>query len=322
MANPLPHAGAASPYGWKSAVAARALAAVLFLPPEPAVLFLPPEFSLFGRSMALTALFSSNFGFWREAVRLFRFGRWQRFRALYLPSVFPYLVTGWVTAAGGAGWQLAEWIVEGDPGIDMLGVDPRRFGAYSGKRYTVRKNEETYRSVFTVHYPDEERPDARPAKTSPVYDKLDRMGAVWGQRYGWERANWFAPAGVERKDRWSFRRTNYFEHVGNECRRMREQVGIIDLTPFTKHEVSGPGAEAWLDSLVALWELYLAYGGFPRAVAAAVNGEPIPSAFVELGSLPLTPSGKPVAESAGDMAAAVPVRGSVVGPWMAAAVLK
>jgi dimethylglycine dehydrogenase len=156
-----------------------------------------------------------------------------------------------ITAAGGSGWQLAEWIVEGEPGIDMLAVDPRRYGDYTSKRYVVKKNEETYRNVFVVHFPDEERPDGRPAKTSPVYDKIDRMGAVWGQRYGWERANWFAPPGVERKDQWSFRRTNYFEHVGNECRRMREHVGVIDLTPFTKHEVTGPGAEAWLDSLVA-----------------------------------------------------------------------
>jgi dimethylglycine dehydrogenase len=156
-----------------------------------------------------------------------------------------------ITAAGGSGWQLAEWIVEGEPGIDMLAVDPRRFGAYTSKRYVVKKNEETYRSVFTIHFPDEERPDARPAKTSPVYDRIDARGAVWGQRYGWERANWFAPPGVERTDRWSFRRSNYFEHVGNEARRMRERVGIIDLTPFTKHEVTGPGAEGWLDSLVA-----------------------------------------------------------------------
>jgi dimethylglycine dehydrogenase len=156
-----------------------------------------------------------------------------------------------ITAAGGSGWQLAEWIVEGEPGIDMLGVDPRRFGAYTSKRYLVQKNEETYRSVFTIHFPDEERPDARPAKTSPVYDKINAKGAVWGQRYGWERANWFAPPGVERTDRWSFRRSNYFEHVGNEARLMRERVGIIDLTPFTKHEVTGPGAEGWLDSLVA-----------------------------------------------------------------------
>jgi dimethylglycine dehydrogenase len=77
------------------------------------------------------------------------------------------------------------------------------------------------------------------------------MGAVFGQRYGWERANWFAPPGVEPRDVWSFRRTNYFKHVGTECRLMRERVGVIDLTPFTKHEVTGPGAEAWLDGLVA-----------------------------------------------------------------------
>ncbi len=156
-----------------------------------------------------------------------------------------------ITAAGGSGWQLAEWIVEGEPGIDMLAVEPRRFGPYTSKRYVVQKNEETYRNVFVIHYPDEERPDARPLKTSPVYDKLKRMGAVFGQRYGWERANWFAPPGVDARDEWSFRRTNYFEHVGSECKRLRESVGVIDLTPFTKHEVSGPGAEAWLDRLVA-----------------------------------------------------------------------
>jgi dimethylglycine dehydrogenase len=156
-----------------------------------------------------------------------------------------------ITAAGGSGWQLAEWIVEGEPGIDMLAVDPRRFGGYTSKRYLIAKNEEAYREVFTIHYPDEERHDARPAKTSPVYEKLKQMGAVFGQRYGWERANWFAPPGVERKDVWSFRRTNYFEHVGNECRRLREKVGVIDLSPFTKFEVTGAGAEAWLDGLVA-----------------------------------------------------------------------
>ncbi len=156
-----------------------------------------------------------------------------------------------ITAAGGAGWQLAEWIVEGEPGIDLLAVDPRRFGPYTGKRYVVRKNEETYRNVFTIHFPDEERPDARPSKTSPVYDRLKRMGAVFGQRYGWERANWFAPANVEPRDAWSFRRTNWFDHVGAECRRVREGVGVIDLSPFTKHVVCGAGAEAWLDGLVA-----------------------------------------------------------------------
>ena len=98
-----------------------------------------------------------------------------------------------ITAAGGSGWQLAEWIVEGEPGIDMMATDPRRYGPYTSKRYVIQKNEETYRNVFVIHYPDEERTDARPAKTTPIYDKLARMGAVFGQRYGWERANWFAP---------------------------------------------------------------------------------------------------------------------------------
>jgi len=156
-----------------------------------------------------------------------------------------------ITAAGGAGWQLAAWIANGEPDIDMMAVDPRRYGAYANKRYTKIKNEEAYEHVFIIHYPDEERPNARPCKTSPIHDKLDKSGAVWGQRYGWERPNWFAPEGVERKDVWSFRRTNYFDHVGNECLLVRNKVGVIDITSFTKHEVSGPGAAAYLDRLVA-----------------------------------------------------------------------
>ena len=156
-----------------------------------------------------------------------------------------------VTAAGGSGKYLAEWIVEGEPSIDMLGVDPRRYGDYANKPYTKIKNEEAYEHVFIIHYTDEERPAARPAKQSPCHDRLDRAGAVWGQRYGWERPNWFAPQGVAREDDWSFRRSAYFEHVGNEAKHMREKVGLIDLTSFSKFEVSGPGAEAYLDRLVA-----------------------------------------------------------------------
>ena len=156
-----------------------------------------------------------------------------------------------VTAAGGAGKYLAEWIVEGEPSIDLLAVDPRRFGAFANKVYAKKKNEEAYEHVFIIHYPDEERPAARPAKTSPCHERLAARGAVWGQRYGWERPNWFAPAGIEAKDVWSFRRSNYFEHVGNECRALREGAGLIDITGFTKHLVTGAGAEAWLDGLVA-----------------------------------------------------------------------
>ncbi len=156
-----------------------------------------------------------------------------------------------ITAAGGAGWQLAEWIVEGESTIDMMGVDPRRFGPYASRGYLKEKNEEAYANVFTIHFPDEERPAARPLKQTPCYDRMKARGAVFGQIYGWERPNWFAPEGVEPKDVWSFRRTNYFEHVGNECRHVHEKVGLLDMSAFSKFQVSGPGAEAWLDGLVA-----------------------------------------------------------------------
>ena len=181
-----------------------------------------------------------------------------------------------ITAAGGAGWQLAEWMVEGEPSIDMMGVDPRRFGPYAARGYLREKNEEAYRSVFTVHYPDEERAAARPLKTAPCYERMQDLGAVFGTVYGWERPNWFAPkgygltaaqlnkddtltnenhppvaAGEQPKDKWSFRRSNYFEHVGNECKHVAEKVGLLDMSAFAKFEASGPGAEAWLDSIVA-----------------------------------------------------------------------
>ncbi len=156
-----------------------------------------------------------------------------------------------ITAAGGAGWQLAEWIVEGEPGIDMLGVDPRRFGPYATGGWLRAKTEEAYANVFTIHYPDEERPAARPLKTAPCYDRLKAMGAVFGQKYGWERANWFAPAGMAAQDHWSFRRSSWFDPVGAECRHVMEHVGLLDMTPFAKARLSGPGAEAFLDRLVA-----------------------------------------------------------------------
>ena len=94
-----------------------------------------------------------------------------------------------ITAAGGAGWQLAEWIVDGEPTIDMLGVEPRRFGDYATKSYLIEKNEEAYNHVFKVHYPDEERGAARPLRTSPCYERMKDLGAVFGQKFGWERPN-------------------------------------------------------------------------------------------------------------------------------------
>ena len=156
-----------------------------------------------------------------------------------------------VTAAGGAGWQLAEWIVNGNPTIDMLGVDPRRFGDYATKSYLIEKNEEAYANVFTVHYPDEERPAARPLRTAPCYERLKKMGGVFGASFGWERANWFAPNGVEAIDDWSFRRSSYHEHVGAEIQNMSKNVGLLDLSGFAKCRISGPSAENFLNFLVA-----------------------------------------------------------------------
>ncbi len=156
-----------------------------------------------------------------------------------------------VTAAGGAGWQLAEWIVNGNPTIDMLGVDPRRFGDYATKSYLIEKNEEAYANVFTVHYPDEERPAARPLRTAPCYERLKKMGGVFGASFGWERANWFAPNGVEAIDDWSFRRSSYHEHVGAEIHNMSKNVGLLDLSGFAKCRISGSSAEDFLNFLVA-----------------------------------------------------------------------
>ena len=180
-----------------------------------------------------------------------------------------------ITAAGGAGGQLAQWIVEGEPSIDMMGADPRRFGDYAGEGYLVEKNEEAYAKVFSIHYPDEERAAARPLRQTPCYSRMKDLGAVFGTVFGWERPGWFAPkdyvltdADLDRADvilnenhpapygqpireRWSFRRSNYFEFVGQECRHVTEHVGIQDMSAFAKCLISGPGAESWLDGLLS-----------------------------------------------------------------------
>ena len=179
-----------------------------------------------------------------------------------------------ITAAGGAGWQLAHWIVDGEPTIDMMGVDPRRFGDYASRGFLIEKNEEAYAKVFTVHYPDEEREAGRALRRTPCYDRMKALGGVFGSVFGWERPNWFAPAGYALsaadldkpdvllndnhpvvpnepvREKWSFRRSNYFEYVGTECLHVTKHVGIQDMSAFAKCEISGPGAESWLDQLL------------------------------------------------------------------------
>ena len=156
-----------------------------------------------------------------------------------------------ILLAGGVGKYLSEWIIDGEPSIDMFEVDPRRYGAYADQDYTIKKNREAYGHVFNIHYPNMEMPAARPLKISPCYARMCEAGAVWGQKYGWERANWFAPKSVETKDALSFRRSNDFEYVARECQTARNQVALIDFTPFSKFEVTGSGAFDFLDQLLA-----------------------------------------------------------------------
>ena len=156
-----------------------------------------------------------------------------------------------ITAAGGAGWQLAEWIVEGEPSIDMLGVEPRRFGAYANRDYLLKKNEEAYAHVFVIHYPDEERPAARPLKTAPCYERMRQKGAVFGQKFGWERPNWFAVGDMKQEDHWSFRRSRWFDAIKREVLHVHAAAGLLDMTPFAKCRIAGPGAAAWLDWMLA-----------------------------------------------------------------------
>ena len=156
-----------------------------------------------------------------------------------------------ISQGGGCGKYLAQWMVEGEAEIDMLELDSRRFGPYATKDYSVAKALQTYHCMYFISYPNEERPAGRPARTDPLYERHKAEGAVLGERFGWERPTWFAPKGVEPVDQLSFRRTNWFPHVGAECRAVRERVGVLDLTSFAKYEVSGPGAEAFLDRLCA-----------------------------------------------------------------------
>jgi dimethylglycine dehydrogenase len=176
-----------------------------------------------------------------------------------------------ITAAGGAGWQLAEWIVDGEPTVDMLGVEPRRFGDYATKQYLIEKNEEAYSHVFVIHYPDEERPACRPLRTAPCYERMKDLGAVFGQKFGWERPNFFATDGMPQEDDWSFRRSRWFEAVRKEVANTTANVGLLDMTAFAKCRLSGPGAESFLDGFVAN-RLPAKNGGIVLAHALNRNG--------------------------------------------------
>lgn len=157
-----------------------------------------------------------------------------------------------IASGGGAGRALAEWVVAGEPPMDLGAVDIRRFGPHHGDVEWVRhRTLELYGKHYTLPWPFEEHASCRPLKTSALYDKLRDSGACFGEKMGWERPNWFAPAGVEPRDEYSFGRQNWFRHVGEEHRAVRERAGLFDQSSFAKFEVRGPGAAQALSWICA-----------------------------------------------------------------------
>ncbi len=155
-----------------------------------------------------------------------------------------------ITAAGGTGHYLAQMMVEGEAEIDMASLDPKRYGSWMTTEYAARKNEECYDHVYILHHPDEERPACRPLKTAPSYDRMKARGAQFGCVNGWERPNYFGPLDAPDNfdhDGRSFRRGAWWQYAHDEAKAVREGVGLIDATAFTKHKLRGPGAEAFLN---------------------------------------------------------------------------
>jgi dimethylglycine dehydrogenase len=152
---------------------------------------------------------------------------------------------------GGVGLSLANWMVDGDPGMDVFAMDVARFGDFATRAYTNAKVRENYSRRFSITFPNEELPAGRPLRTTPIYDRLKEERAVFGAAFGLEHALWFAPEDAEPYETPTFRRSNAHEPVGRECRAVREGVGILEIANYGKHEVTGPGAEAWLDRLLA-----------------------------------------------------------------------
>ena len=152
---------------------------------------------------------------------------------------------------GGVGLALAEWMIEGEPSRDIFAMDVARFGDWCTRPYTRAKVRENYQRRFAVSYPNEELPAGRGLVTTPAYGVWAAGNAVFGAGYGLEHVNWFAPAGEPAFEQPSFRRSNAFEPVAQECRAVREAVGINEIHNFGKYQVEGPEAEVWLSHLMA-----------------------------------------------------------------------
>ncbi|MDG1936418.1 MAG: FAD-dependent oxidoreductase [Paracoccaceae bacterium] len=152
---------------------------------------------------------------------------------------------------GGVGLMLAQWMIQGETERDTMAMDVARFGAWVSQGYTLPKVIENYQKRFSVSYPNEELPAARPLRTTPMYDIFDSMGAVWGAQYGLEVANYFTQGDEPRYETPSFRRSNAFEATQREVMAVRDSVGINETHNFGKYRISGRHARTWLNKIMA-----------------------------------------------------------------------
>ncbi|MET0940404.1 MAG: FAD-dependent oxidoreductase [Mesorhizobium sp.] len=157
-----------------------------------------------------------------------------------------------IASGGGAGWVLAQWVVDGEAPLDLWVVDIRRFsGLHRDRQWVCDRTAEAYGKHYTIAFPHEEYESGRPRIVSPLYERLKELRAVFGSKLGWERPNWFAPEGAEARDIYSMGRQNWFDAVGDEHRHVREAVGIFDQSSFAKYEVTGKDALDALDRICA-----------------------------------------------------------------------
>jgi glycine cleavage system T protein len=160
-----------------------------------------------------------------------------------------------LAGAGGMGWQMAEWIVNGEPSLDLWHMDIRRFGRqYRSQAYALARATEVYATYYDIRYPNEERLAGRPLRLSPAYSRLAELGASFGEKSGWERANWFGPNAADgdeslRPRGWAGE--NWSPAIHAEAMATRERAGLFDETSFAKFEVDGPGALGLLQRLCA-----------------------------------------------------------------------
>jgi dimethylglycine dehydrogenase len=152
---------------------------------------------------------------------------------------------------GGVGLALSRWMVDGDPGADIWGMDVARYGDWTTLAYTNAKVRENYSRRFSIRFPNEELPAARPLRTTPIYEKLQAQHAVFGDYCALEHPLWFAPTAKEAVDDVSFRRSNAHPHVAAECKAAQNAVGLLEISNYGKFDIRGPAAAEWLSHMMA-----------------------------------------------------------------------